>query len=593
MARHAAYRRWSPSCLIHLPYSAERYDSECHMLEAHLSHPRKHRNQEQFASTPAEAQHVSKKQKRSHTSEPQYPPAFWDNLSKVDLTKRALRELDRRNKQAASTSRTPDQQLRKRITRRARAEGRQSNHSATHFLCHWGARALKDINQFARRGGPDLSNLRSVRLTTYHKFSALTVLQFSKPVDPLNHTMSRAQSSSRNRMRGSASASNSQSTSNTTKSTGPYNRNFQQNLIDGGVYPDGYEYPNGQVPAQPGNWDEINQRLLQPRSSLSPSRFTNEDFKAFQRADAHASKEKQVTTSVMPMIEGNIEDAKCVSGGIPFTNLDPLTDGTLVPGNPDIYYGARPEQLDRRVRDALRGHIIPSTQDDLPIVPNFFIAVKGPDGSAAVAKRQACYDGALGARSMLSLQSYGQGNLVYDNNAYTFTSTYHDGTLKIYTSHPLQQTDGVSRSEYCMNQFNTWGMTGNVETFRQGATYYRNAREMAKEQRDEAIRQANERVNECQPATSAVDTSFGEATSFASVATLDGTSTLEALSQESQTLSTADSNTTITFPGSVTPSERLQSNHIATKRSNRNSKSLQSQRKRRIADDPDCNGSED
>jgi hypothetical protein len=79
------------------------------MLEAHLPHPRKRRIPEQFASLPAEAQHVSKKQKRGHISDTQYPPTFWDNLSKVDLTKRALRELDHSNKQAASTSRTPDQ----------------------------------------------------------------------------------------------------------------------------------------------------------------------------------------------------------------------------------------------------------------------------------------------------------------------------------------------------------------------------------------------------------------------------------------------------------------------------------------------------
>ena len=67
---------------------------------------------------------------------------------------------------------------------------------------------------------------------------------------------------------------------------------------------------------------------------------------------------------MIPIIEGDIRDAKCVAGGIPFTNLDHLTDGTLVPGNPDIYYGARPEQLARRVRNELSGHIIPSTQED-------------------------------------------------------------------------------------------------------------------------------------------------------------------------------------------------------------------------------------
>lgn len=46
-----------------------------------------------------------------------------------------------------------------------------------------------------------------------------------------------------------------------------------------------------------------------------------------------------------------------------------------------------------------------------------------------------------------------------------------------------------------MTQINTWGMTGNAETFRQGATAFRNARDWTKEQRDEAIRYANDRVN--------------------------------------------------------------------------------------------------
>ncbi len=152
-----------------------------------------------------------------------------------------------------------------------------------------------------------------------------------------------------------------------------------------------------QARTKPNNWVEIRLRLLRPRPSLSPSRFSEELFEQFVRADAEAPKEKQITTSVLPIIEGNVEDARCISGGVPFTNLDHLTDGTLAPGNPDVYYGGRADQLDRCVRDELGASIIPSTQDDLPIAPNFFVAVEGLDGSAAVVKRQACYYGALGA----------------------------------------------------------------------------------------------------------------------------------------------------------------------------------------------------
>ncbi|KAL8886647.1 MAG: hypothetical protein Q9215_005687 [Flavoplaca cf. flavocitrina] len=477
------------------------------MPEAQLSNPCKRRNLERL--TPQQnktSQHICKRQKRSHPSGSQLPPAFWDNLSKIDLTKRALRELDRRNLQAALDSHLLYPRPRQPNTRRALAELKKSSQpvtSAANYLYHCGTGVLKNIKQTARHGGLDLSNFRG----------------FPVPPSPLNQAMNSSQSSSRAPKRSSTSTTSTKPSTNTTtaRSTGPYIKNFQQNLTDGGVYPNGYEDPDGQVPPLPANWEEINRNLAQPRPSLSPSRFSDDEFRKFKRADAHASKKKQVTTSVIPIIEG--------TPGIPFTNLDPLTNGTLVPGNPDIYYGARPEQLDRRVRNELSGHIIPSTQEDLPVAPNFFLAAKGPDGSAAVAKRQACYGGALGARGKDSLRSYGQENPSHNINAYTISSIYHDETLKMYTSHPTQPTSPGSRLECHMHQPNGWSMTGNIETFQQGATYYRNGRDWAKEQRDKAIRRANERVDEYYTATLAVDISITQASSFASEAISDETYT--------------------------------------------------------------------
>lgn len=129
--------------------------------------------------------------------------------------------------------------------------------------------------------------------------------------------------------------------------------------------------------------EEINEMLTQPRLSLSPSLFPNEKFREFKRADTHVSKENKATRTVIPIIEGKTADDKCVEGDVLFTNLTPLTNNMLTAAKLDLYYGARPEQLDRRVRDELSGHIIPSTQDDLPIAPNFFLAAKGPNGTAA------------------------------------------------------------------------------------------------------------------------------------------------------------------------------------------------------------------
>lgn len=306
--------------------------------------------------------------------------------------------------------------------------------------------------------------------------------------------MSDRVSSLSRRKRGSASGSKSSLTSQTTaaKSTSPYDRTFQQHLIDHGIFPDDYEYPDGKTSPEPSNLDDILRVLAKPRRSLSPSRFSDSDFRRFKRADTHAFREWQVASTVIPIIEGEVGDSKCVSGQIPFTNLDPLTDGSLVPGNPDRYYGARPEQLNQQVRTELSGHIVPSTQNNLPIAPNFFLAVKGPSGSLEVAGRQACYDGALGARGICSLQTYGDAELYSDNKAYTITSTYHGGCLKVYTSHPLSPGSPGTSGGYVTTQIMTYGLTGNADAFRTGAGAYRNARDWARQMRDEAIKKANE-----------------------------------------------------------------------------------------------------
>jgi hypothetical protein len=177
------------------------------------------------------------------------------------------------------------------------------------------------------------------------------------------------------------------------------------------------------VPPEPENLDEIRRELEQPRASLSPSRFSKDDFRKFKRVDAHATKESRVSASVIPIIEGDPGDTRCIASDIPFTNLDHLTDGSLVYAQPDLYYGARPEQLHPRVRQELSHLIAQSTQSDLPIIPNNFVEIKGPDGSASVAARQALYDGTCGARGYHSVQTLGASELAYDNRAYTLSST--------------------------------------------------------------------------------------------------------------------------------------------------------------------------
>ena len=111
-------------------------------------------------------QHASKRQKHCHPDRTQIPPAFWDNLSKIDLTKRALKELDRRNTQAAPDSRPPSSRPHQPATRRVLAELKKSCQPlipAVEYIHDCGVEDLKDIQHTARHGGLDLSDLRGVR----------------------------------------------------------------------------------------------------------------------------------------------------------------------------------------------------------------------------------------------------------------------------------------------------------------------------------------------------------------------------------------------------------------------------------------------
>ncbi|PTB40416.1 hypothetical protein M441DRAFT_28232 [Trichoderma asperellum CBS 433.97] len=274
---------------------------------------------------------------------------------------------------------------------------------------------------------------------------------------------------------------------------GPYDRAFQQHLIDYGIFPHAYEFPDGQLLPKLENKGDILRSLVQSRASLA--HFSNHDFRKFELAEAQAIRERDITTSVIPIIEGDIGDRKCLAGKIPFTNLEHLTDGTLVPANPDIFYGARPEQLHPQIRKELNSRVVPSTQSELPIAPNFFVEVKGKDGSATVTQQQLFYDMALGERGQQALRSRNPFYASYDNKSHTLGYLYLDGQLKIYATHAIQPSSPAGQPGFVVTQLGAFALTNDVDTFRRGAAAYRNGRDWAKKQRNDAIEQANEMLS--------------------------------------------------------------------------------------------------
>ena len=297
--------------------------------------------------------------------------------------------------------------------------------------------------------------------------------------------MDSSQSSSRKR----AKTGRESGTSSSTRKTSAYDPPFKQHLIDHGIYPEGYG--DDEDFEEPANIEDINRRLAQPRSSLSPSCFTREQFLDFKKKNREALTESKVMSDAFPIIAGtaNIPSQQ----NLRFTNLQDLTDGSITKAQPDFYDGVRPENLNNQIREELGPYIVPSTNTAAPCLPNFCTEGKGPDGSAPVCKLQATYDGVICERGMLELSSYVDPGTVQYNIAHTITSTYHGGTgdLTLYSTHANQSNNPQHPIEYRMTQLRGWKMTDTADTFRQGATAWRNARGLAKEKREELIAAAN------------------------------------------------------------------------------------------------------
>ncbi|CAJ2508667.1 Uu.00g136930.m01.CDS01 [Anthostomella pinea] len=399
----------------------------------------------QHADDGAQGDHPCKKIKsgRSHHRASNFSPEFWDNLSKVWLTPRALRELDRRN-DIRPRDRTPTEEV-----------------------------LSSGIARFARRGGPDLRHLRGCP-------------------EPKHNEMSAHRSSTSSRPSRNTQTTNATSLSSKTRRSSAYDDAFEQHLHDSGIYMEGYEHAGG-VTREPDNLCQIQQGLLVPRASLSPSRIPDSLFREFTKKNRTKS-EGTVMRNVIPIIAGNADIPN--EGHLPFTNFESLTNETTVKLVPDYFDGAQVKDIHSQVRQDLSRTIIPTKHADVPVAPNFFLEAKAPRGGADVALRQACHDGAYGAHAMHSLQNYGNDEPVYDNNAHTFSSKYHDGTLKLYTHHPTAPTTPGGRPEYHMTQVKAFAMTSDRNTFVGGATAFRNARDMASGYRNEFIAAANSRAEQ-------------------------------------------------------------------------------------------------
>lgn len=104
-------------------------------------------------------------------------PEFWDNLSKLWLTTKALRELDRIN--ANSISCPLDAHPPKLLS--TRKKRKRSFLYAPDFLNSCGPEDLEKLKKFSRAGGPDISYLREVNNNPVCVWLKLKLTAFRSP----------------------------------------------------------------------------------------------------------------------------------------------------------------------------------------------------------------------------------------------------------------------------------------------------------------------------------------------------------------------------------------------------------------------------
>ncbi|KFA81650.1 hypothetical protein S40288_11482 [Stachybotrys chartarum IBT 40288] len=366
------------------------------------------------------------------------PPRFRDETPRVFLTPRSLRELDHRNKLNPAPSPTE-------IYGYAR-----------------------DLVRFARNGGPDIRHLRGCAdaRVTHRASSTVSITSSHPPFIERDESMA--------------------------KRTSAYDGNFAAELANAAIYVKPCHMPDGRKALKPNNLEDIRARLLEPSNALPPPMILSSMFDSFEKFYFEVQ-EATVSSMVMPYLIGDRrfphqQDAI-------FTNMAPFTDNRTVRARPDYFEGAKSDSIHKLVKQDLNELIIPTKRVVYPIVPNFFLELKGHGGMQIVATKQVCYDGAHGARAIHALQNYGKTEPEYDGNAYTISWTFSNGSLEVYVHHTTAPVTEGGLPEYHMTLLGVYPLSLSYDDFIQGLRAFQNSRDIANEYRMQFIEQANQQAS--------------------------------------------------------------------------------------------------
>ncbi|UNI22471.1 hypothetical protein JDV02_008360 [Purpureocillium takamizusanense] len=273
---------------------------------------------------------------------------------------------------------------------------------------------------------------------------------------------------------------------------GPFDDAFAQHLVNHGVFPKDV-FPHGFVsgsksPPPPKNVSELHKVSRRRRASLAGS---DSGYDEFIKTDDLVNDGKETPDALLSLLENLDEQCPTVGGGVPFTNLDHLTDGSLVAAEPTTYHGVLRNCFNRRFLAKQHQQIVPSLDHLAPVLPTVFLEAKSPNSCEKAAVCQSLYVMALGARGFRNLQRAASGSdsaVVDDDRAYTFAAVYRCGWLLLFACYVRDQT----KKGWCVPVLlGEWDLRASRQSFCDGVAAYRNVRDWAAAKRVELVQRAN------------------------------------------------------------------------------------------------------
>ncbi|PWY91798.1 hypothetical protein BO94DRAFT_533253 [Aspergillus sclerotioniger CBS 115572] len=394
------------------------------------------------------------RQKKLHFSR-----KYWNSLPVIRLTHRALVEFHSRQSELhpknpnppdkSNESDEPNEPNESKKLKKPKKESPTPEETLRKTV------KCKTIEEFARRGGPDLTELidvcllllRNSRKLTFRQFPQGTSWQKYDPPEP--------------------------------KTASLYDLNVQDHLNRNGVE------QSVNRPHNSGNLQHIMNRERKDMENI-----TDRARKKFIKACKRYKRDHERLEIIYQILFGipdidlmEVQTAKQRE----LTNLAPLVPN-MTAAKPDVVDGARSDDLDQNIINNLEKFIVPfgissntnsnNAEEDMLVVPNFFLCNMLTDDDQSAGSRAALHCGSLGARAMHKIQCYGK-NKTYDQMAYSYVAVVLRTRMTLYAVHPIQSQVPGRETDYQMTRIYDFEFKPTLRAFQEGIRAFRNLREHA------------------------------------------------------------------------------------------------------------------